>query len=1134
MDRSDDEDDDQQDEEEDEQADDDDDEGHLDEDAEDDDPDLDMEELEDLLGEDDENDDIDEAGGSDEHGESHSDGDEELDGTKSGSSKYRRQNSDSDSHDEDGSDKDRDGSEQSFGKQNSDSSKNSNSSASSSSKKKRKSSDKGSRRSGTEITDVAAKLEDVPEAPKSDSSSNTSGFGSTDSEDEDDMVSDIETFNPDRKRMSWLAGGDADEQGELSLVRVSNDDLQEAALRGDVRLVRRLIDAKASVNAPMRPESDDEFMTLLHVLARKPFMKNSTEIIAEIVRYSANLNVRSSYGSTPLAFACHTKHLGAVEVLLKAKACPKPLDDHGRKATLYAILPLWPSDDNEDFITVKLVKLLAKSGADLNDGGDVSPIVEAVRNLHSAAVSALLACGAQPDGLHDAAFKAHPEMIQELAAAKANPFTLDMNETTVMDIALARGDEEVTTLIRNFIGDLQREQHPHCQTMLEIMKREDEKETLARKKVAQLVDTETKKRQSMALRQALVIPEDPWYKPYLEQLQNLARKLNRQKVFQGLMFASLLMALFVTDAFVLMNVANNKILDSILIIIMVAFFIDFIVQLTGYTKNYAFSSFFWMDLIGVFSVPLDASFVSNALPSSFNNPVVMRIARMAKLGARAGRFTKLVKLLRFLPGMGSQDDGGTAKVISATLNMALSTRVAGLIIVMVIVIPLFSLATFPESDYSMTMWTNFLEDVANYEPQNLTSTITYLEEFYSDLSYYPYEVNLRYDNGTSQKMTLSSTAPARALAKIEVQANGGSTVHFNFTKPQQIDSICNILLIITIIIAMVGSSLLLSNAVRSIVLLPLEVLLDKVRSVAADIFKSATAMEKQEEGDAQDVDEDEVAQSGDAFGMETQLLNKVLKKIAILSAIQAKKSPLDVEALEKIGNNDRGFLQGFMTDAAIGVVNTVSVPVIDTADEIIEALEELIEFHLTEVGLSWDEFNDWELDTLALDEVQKHALCLSIVMSHRGNVVQRGETSNDWQTCCSQFLELAAKGYNSSASYHFWGHAVDVAFTLGRVLNLSAADRYLSSLERYGLIVAAIGHDMGHPGVNNMFLIETQDELAICYNDKSPLESMHCAKLFDLLKDPATNIFAELFSATVQGDSSSDCGHHSLHRLLIS
>jgi hypothetical protein len=60
-------------------------------------------------------------------------------------------------------------------------------------------------------------------------------------------------------------------------------------------------------------------------------------------------------------------------------------------------------------------------------------------------------------------------------------------------------------------------------------------------------------------------------------------------------------------------------------------------------------------------------------------------------------------------------------------------------------------------------------------------------------------------------------------------------------------------------------------------------------------------------------------------------------------------------------------------------------------------------------------------------------------------------------------------------------------------------------------VLAALAHDAGHPGVNNNYLIDTSDPLALTYNDHSPLEHMHCATLFRILqKDECNFVPSEL------------------------
>lgn len=59
------------------------------------------------------------------------------------------------------------------------------------------------------------------------------------------------------------------------------------------------------------------------------------------------------------------------------------------------------------------------------------------------------------------------------------------------------------------------------------------------------------------------------------------------------------------------------------------------------------------------------------------------------------------------------------------------------------------------------------------------------------------------------------------------------------------------------------------------------------------------------------------------------------------------------------------------------------------------------------------------------------------------------------------------------------------------------------------LIIASLGHDVGHPGRSNNFLINTSSNLSVVYNDKSVLENYHACLTFYTLSHRACSILRE-------------------------
>ncbi|GIQ88715.1 3'5'-cyclic nucleotide phosphodiesterase, partial [Kipferlia bialata] len=56
-------------------------------------------------------------------------------------------------------------------------------------------------------------------------------------------------------------------------------------------------------------------------------------------------------------------------------------------------------------------------------------------------------------------------------------------------------------------------------------------------------------------------------------------------------------------------------------------------------------------------------------------------------------------------------------------------------------------------------------------------------------------------------------------------------------------------------------------------------------------------------------------------------------------------------------------------------------------------------------------------------------------------------------------------------------------------------------MEMFALILAAASHDVQHPGVDNKFLVRTEEDIAIRFNDRSVLENHHAQIGWGLIKD---------------------------------
>jgi hypothetical protein len=613
---------------------------------------------------------------------------------------------------------------------------------------------------------------------------------------------------------------------------------------------------------------------------------------------------------------------------------------------------------------------------------------------------------------------------------------------------------------------------------------------------------------------------------YHSDFANRIRDVLNSKVFLIVMVTSLLLALFVPDMFVLAGVGTDIEKDVILTAVMLFFVVEFVcLSLTDVA--YFLGFFFWMDILGTCSMMLDISWMFgdsaevattlNAGGSATANLMLLRASRAAKIGARAGRLTRLLRILRFLPlltGGTSKSQSGMATMISGQLANLLATRVACLTIVLTMCIPMFDILNAP-NDNSLQAWADRLNlQYSKGRTEALERELGMMTDFYDKARVYyygPYSAcSFKMVSGDAicdesyQDLGLSWTPrmqePGRLQAALKVKS-GTFMVFFNMFHTQQFSASMNIGTMCFIIFIMIFSGLTFSSVVTELAVRPLERMLATVREIATTVFKFAMPSTGESEAD----DDIDIQNS-----TEMKLLEKVVEKLAIIAQLQTAKT---MEHTEDMDDEDIGVLSLLKGQNVVEEKKEQgrrSMAVVNRKSFHTGGMQKL---RVEDFGVSSTMFASWSFNALALASDKAQRLSLAVFTISRFH--EAGEnfvSSASEEQRMKHFMEACDKEYPANP-FHNFSHAVDVLHGVARLMTIIGSEAFLTDLEQFSLLVAGISHDLAHPGVNNGFLIEVGHELAIQYNDKSPLENMHCAKMYEIVgnKDGTDcNIFASL------------------------
>ncbi|RKP09303.1 hypothetical protein THASP1DRAFT_14461, partial [Thamnocephalis sphaerospora] len=101
--------------------------------------------------------------------------------------------------------------------------------------------------------------------------------------------------------------------------------------------------------------------------------------------------------------------------------------------------------------------------------------------------------------------------------------------------------------------------------------------------------------------------------------------------------------------------------------------------------------------------------------------------------------------------------------------------------------------------------------------------------------------------------------------------------------------------------------------------------------------------------------------------------------------------------------------------------------------------------------------------------------------------------------CLVAFLDDVRAGYLDNP-YHSFAHGVDVASVVYNFLHMPYTMAWLTPLDRVSMMIAALCHDIGHPGLNNVYQVNARTELAQRYENISVLERYSCDLAKELLE----------------------------------
>uniref|UniRef100_A0A1A9VLC2 PDEase domain-containing protein n=1 Tax=Glossina austeni TaxID=7395 RepID=A0A1A9VLC2_GLOAU len=140
----------------------------------------------------------------------------------------------------------------------------------------------------------------------------------------------------------------------------------------------------------------------------------------------------------------------------------------------------------------------------------------------------------------------------------------------------------------------------------------------------------------------------------------------------------------------------------------------------------------------------------------------------------------------------------------------------------------------------------------------------------------------------------------------------------------------------------------------------------------------------------------------------------------------------------------------------------------------------------------------WDFDIFRFEKIteKRPLLYLGMEIFDKFNVFTSMRMD---QTVFKNWFVAVESRYHAQNAYHNSTHAADVLQAIGVFLShFSKKEISMDCLEEASALIAAVVHDIDHPGRSSAYLCNSNNPLAILYNDVTVLENHHAAYFFKL------------------------------------